>query len=183
MSSLDNGGDGLICGRHLTHMGYKVEIVYPKRPDRKWFRDLTLQCEKLKIPVSNTFPNVADIDAKFQLVVDGIFGFSFAGDIRAPFKEIIQILAGLTVPVVSLDVPSGWDVDKGDTLGTRFSPAMLVSLGVPKPCAAHYRGAHHFLGGRFVPPELAQRYNLTVPTYPGAAQVVRLPGAPAGTKL
>lgn len=27
----DNGGDGLICARHLTFFGYKVTCVYPKR--------------------------------------------------------------------------------------------------------------------------------------------------------
>jgi len=32
------------------------------------------------------------------------------------------------IPVVAVDVPSGWDVDKGDIHGTGLRPAMLVSL-------------------------------------------------------
>jgi hydroxyethylthiazole kinase-like uncharacterized protein yjeF len=32
------------------------------------------------------------------------------------------------IPVVAVDVPSGWDVDRGDIHGTGLRPAMLVSL-------------------------------------------------------
>jgi hypothetical protein len=32
------------------------------------------------------------------------------------------------IPVVAVDVPSGWDVDKGDIHDTGLRPAMLVSL-------------------------------------------------------
>lgn len=28
----NNGSDGLVAARHLTHFGYTVEVVYPKRP-------------------------------------------------------------------------------------------------------------------------------------------------------
>ncbi len=57
----------------------------------------------------------------FELIIDAIFGFSFSGDnIREPFKKIIDVIKevqelkskgkGLGL-VVSIDVPSGWDVD------------------------------------------------------------------------
>jgi NAD(P)H-hydrate epimerase len=31
---------------------------------------------------------------------------------------------------------------------------MLVSLTTPKLCARQFAGAHHYLGGRFVPPQV-----------------------------
>jgi len=72
-------------------------------------------------------------------------------------------------PVVSLDVPSGWNVEQGDVSGTGLRPAMLVSLSLPKLCARGFQG-RHVLGGRFVPPPLAAKLNLCIPPYTGAQQ-------------
>lgn len=47
------------------------------------------------------------IDELYELVVDAIFGFSFKGDVREPFRSILSVLHGLTVPIASIDIPSG----------------------------------------------------------------------------
>nr|KAF6291166.1 NAD(P)HX epimerase [Myotis myotis] len=47
------------------------------------------------------------IDELYELVVDAIFGFSFKGDVREPFRNILSVLSGLTVPIASIDIPSG----------------------------------------------------------------------------
>lgn len=47
------------------------------------------------------------IDELYELVVDAIFGFSFKGDVREPFRSILSVLNGLTVPIASIDIPSG----------------------------------------------------------------------------
>lgn len=47
------------------------------------------------------------IDELYELVVDAIFGFSFKGDVREPFRGILGVLNGLTVPIASIDIPSG----------------------------------------------------------------------------
>lgn len=61
-----------------------------------------------------------------------------------------QELNKTKIPIVAVDIPSGWDVDKGPTKeGLRAD--MLVSLTAPKLCAKGFKG-RHFLGGRFVPP-------------------------------
>jgi NAD(P)H-hydrate epimerase len=60
------------------------------------------------------------------------------------------------IPVVAVDVPSGWDVDAGDVApperGGGLRPSLLVSLTAPKPCALAFDGPHHWLGGRFLSP-------------------------------
>ena len=95
----------------------------------------------------------------FELIIDAIFGFSFSGDsIREPFKTIIDVIKEIQEmknkgkrlgQVVSIDVPSGWDVDQGNIFD-RFYPDMLVSLTALKPCARYHLGPH-YLGGRFIP--------------------------------
>ena len=52
------------------------------------------------------------------------------------------------VPVVSVDVPSGWDVNKGDVAKSGLLPHTLVSLTAPKGCAKLFRGPHHILGNQ-----------------------------------
>jgi pyridoxamine-phosphate oxidase len=75
---------------------------------------------------------------------------------------------------VSVDIPSGWHVENGDTEGTGLLPDMLVSLTAPKRCAKLFNGAHHFVGGRFVPPAIVERYSLRLPPYPGHSMCVRV---------
>ena len=50
---------------------------------------------------------------KFDLIVDAIFGFSFSGPIRPPFDQIIADIEKSQKPVICVDIPSGWDVEKG----------------------------------------------------------------------
>lgn len=52
-------------------------------------------------------PQPVLIDELYELVVDAIFGFSFKGDVREPFRSVLSILSGVTVPIASIDIPSG----------------------------------------------------------------------------
>ncbi len=47
------------------------------------------------------------IDQVYNLVVDAIFGFSFKGAVREPFGDILSQLKKITVPIASVDIPSG----------------------------------------------------------------------------
>lgn len=49
----------------------------------------------------------AVIDEAYNLVVDAIFGFSFKGAVREPFGSILEVLNKTTVPIASVDIPSG----------------------------------------------------------------------------
>ena len=110
------------------------------------------------------------------MVLDALFGFSFRGAPRPPFDGILEALRPEEgpPPIVSVDVPSGWDIDHGDLSDTGIRPECLVSLSAPKLCSEFFSGEFHYLGGRFIPPSLERKYGLNLPAYPGAAQCVRL---------
>lgn len=169
----NNGGDGLVAARHLFHYGYAPVVVYPKQPQKELYQALVKQCRMLDIPVEQDWA-AATKDSSWDLIVDSLFGFGFKGPARDPFPALLayvgqQIDAG--TPVLSVDVPSGWDVN-GATADS-FHPTTLVSLTSPKLCAEHFHG-NHWLGGRFVPPRLAAEFDLNLPSYPGDAGVVLL---------
>lgn len=139
----------LVAARHLFHFGYDCVVVYPKRPNKKHFIDLVKQCEDLGIKILDDMP----IDLKeFDTIVDAVFGFSFKGEPREPFKTILSEMFSSIIPVISVDVPSGWNVDEGDINETGYMPEVLISLTTPKKCSKMFNG-RHFIGGRFLPPK------------------------------
>lgn len=53
--------------------------------------------------------------------------------------------------MTSVDAPSSWSIEEGPPasgVGSKFNPAVLVSLTAPKPLVKHFKG-RHFIGGRF----------------------------------
>ncbi|XP_047664227.1 NAD(P)H-hydrate epimerase-like isoform X1 [Tachysurus fulvidraco] len=168
----NNGGDGLVCARHLKLFGYEPAVLYPKRPNKQLFKNLTTQCEKMEIPFLSEMPEADEVDEVYNVVIDAIFGFSFKGAVREPFADILSTLKKVSAPIASVDIPSGWDVETGDSDG--IQPDLLISLTAPKKAASHFQGRYHFLGGRFVPPALDRKYALNLPQYQGTECVLRL---------
>ncbi|KAI8326034.1 NAD(P)H-hydrate epimerase [Martensiomyces pterosporus] len=165
----NNGGDGLVAARHLWHFGYQPSLYYPKKPSKDLYSNLLHQCAAHEIPVVEDLKSAV---CESDLVVDALFGFSFHGAVRPPFDEVLRILKDVAKPLVSVDIPSGWDVEQGDVSGSGLRPDMLVSLTAPKLCARQFAGRFHYLGGRFVPPEMARE--LGIPEHPGTSQCMRL---------
>ncbi|PIA17588.1 hypothetical protein COEREDRAFT_91673 [Coemansia reversa NRRL 1564] len=165
----NNGGDGLVAARHLVQYGFHASLFYPVQPSKDLYKSLLRQCKAFKIPlVQDLATGVASSD----LIVDALFGFSFKGSPRAPFDEVLETLRNTNKPIASVDIPSGWDVEAGDPQNTGLCPDMLISLTAPKQCASGFKGRFHYLGGRFVPPEMAS--SLKIPEYPGTSNCLRL---------
>lgn len=98
----------------------------------------------MNIPILKELPK--DLSS-YDIVVDAIFGFSFQGPSKSPYSDMISQMASTSLPVISVDIPSGWHVDNGDMYDTGFEPSCVVSLTAPKLCMKSYKGAH-YLGGR-----------------------------------
>lgn len=176
----NNGGDGLVCARHLKWFGYRPTIFYPKHPNKPLFTNLVSQCEKLDIPFLSYLPSDANlIRDSYNIIVDALFGFSFKPPVRPEFQTILDVLVRSEVPFASIDIPSGWNVESGSPDGGGIQPEFLISLTAPKLCAKNFKGKFHWLGGRFVPPDLAKKYELCLPPYPGTEPCVEIPVANA----
>jgi NAD(P)H-hydrate epimerase len=158
----NNGGDGMVAGRHLTHFGYDVSIVLPKHKNSKMFTNLIEQCNNLKIEI------LKEIDINrynnFDLCIDSLFGFSFKGPPRDEYMPYISLLTSKSIPVLSVDIPSFWDVNNGDIYSTGFLPEAVISLTLPKICMKGYNGIH-YIGGRFIPNYISTKYDLILPNY------------------
>ncbi|KAG0499411.1 hypothetical protein HPP92_003650 [Vanilla planifolia] len=182
----NNGGDGLVCARHLHHFGYKPFVCYPKRTAKPLYTGLVTQLEALSVKFLSVGDLPHNLSDEFDLIVDAMFGFSFHGIPRPPFDDLIQRISSLngignktrSPSVISVDIPSGWHVEEGDVSGEGIKSDMLVSLTAPKLCARKFVGPHHFLGGRFVPPFILDKFSLKLPHYPGTDMCVRIGESP-----
>ncbi|WP_280427604.1 NAD(P)H-hydrate epimerase, partial [Nocardia brasiliensis] len=101
VGSGDNGGDALWAGSMLRRRGVEVAAVLlnPARAHAKGLAALRKAGGRVR----------ADIGSP-DLVVDGIVGISGRGSLRPDAAELV---AGLRVPIIAADLPSGVDPDTG----------------------------------------------------------------------
>ncbi|KAG8967985.1 hypothetical protein FRC05_001695 [Tulasnella sp. 425] len=181
----NQGGDGLVAARHLAMFGYEPTVYMPKPGSKDIYKRLQQQCTNCTIPTISSLDELKQQlqPGKSDCILDAIFGFSFKPPVRAPFDEVLPLLNNSKLPIVSVDIPSGWDVEKGPvelktnegtSVGDGLNAEVLISLTAPKEGVKSFKG-RHFLGGRFVPKLLAEKYTLNLPDYPGFAQIVELP--------
>lgn len=189
----NNGGDGLVAARHLKLFGYTPIVIYPKEPKQELYKQLLKQCEAFDIQIYYSIPEKSLIELG-DLIVDCIFGFSFKppnknADFAKLLKQIDEACNSETtkMPLISVDIPSGWHVEKGpDSIDSdqaeldvslripTLKPDCLISLTAPKLCAFRFEGRFHYLGGRFCPEKLIQKYKLTLPNFPRTEGIVQL---------
>ncbi|KAL1773343.1 yjeF N-terminal domain-containing protein 3 [Sigmodon hispidus] len=170
-----NGAVGLACARHLRVFEYQPSIFCPERSADALHRDLTTQCEKMDIPFLSFLPaEVRLIDDAYGLVVDAVLGPGVRPEASRPCSRALATLKRLSVPLVSLDVPSGWDAEADCDPKDAVQPDVLVSFAAPKSCAGRFSGRHHFVVGRFVPDDLRRKFGLRLPKYTGTDCVAAL---------
>jgi hydroxyethylthiazole kinase-like uncharacterized protein yjeF len=132
VGSGDNGGDALYAGARLAARGAAVAAL-PVVSNRLHPAGLAalLAAGGRVVP---TLPGGAD------LVIDGIVGIGARGPLREPAPTFVDALGSLAgrdgarASVVSVDVPSGVDVDTGAVPGPAVRADVTVTFGLYKGC-------------------------------------------------
>ena len=89
----NNGGDGLVCARHLSIIdpSYEPVILYPKRGTSELFQNLVKQCTKMQcIEFIDEMPSIEELDQTYHVIIDALFGFSFKPPVRPAFSDILS---------------------------------------------------------------------------------------------
>ncbi|TBN41120.1 NAD(P)H-hydrate dehydratase [Paracoccus subflavus] len=137
----NNGGDGFVVARHLHHAGLDVRVgaaIGPRHMplDARTMGHLWLQLG----PISAlTCDVMKDREFPPDLVIDAVFGTGLTrpptGELALVLKETTCLHAGVwghhAPAIVSLDCPSGLDLDTGNPL-IRGQPLMGASA-IPLP--------------------------------------------------
>ena len=139
----NNGGDAFAAARQLSGKGAEVcvYIVADKESIKGdaeinlnilyncCFKVFELANEKYELNI-NRFRN--DL-ALCDMVVDGIFGTGFKGEIEGTIAEIITEINNSGKPVLSIDIPSGVDGSTGRVSKAYIKASATVTFALPKP--------------------------------------------------
>jgi hydroxyethylthiazole kinase-like uncharacterized protein yjeF len=163
----NNGGDGLVAARHLAVSGREVRVLLTgqesdlKGPAGRALERLRAEAaavglETLGSEAANG--QVEQVVRWAELIVDALVGTGFKPPLRGVAATLRDAVAGLRVPVVAVDVPSGWDSDsmKQGSEGA-FRADAVVTFTAPK--TAHVFGhltAGALDGGTFGPVVVAK---------------------------
>lgn len=163
-----NGVIGLQAALELKKRGY-APAVYAVEESK--YTNFSSICAENEIDLYDFVPST--LEFYFGVVVDALLGTGFDGeDIRQQFWTVYEMLVSTRLAIVSMDVPSGWDLVTGPrqidvTADTYIKPEVLVSLGAPKLGSKMFAGGYHFLAGRHLPQEYFVDKGINVPLFPG----------------
>ena len=148
----NNGGDGFVIARHLENRGLLVRVFLFARPedirgDAAINLDI-LQRSGTPIEVWDGEIDHAKLDDELSAAswaVDALLGNGMQGEIREPFRSVIQTINGSGASVLAVDLPSGMDCDTGEPLGecvraNRTATFVAPKLGFTQPVAKPYLG-------------------------------------------
>ena len=124
-----NGGDALVIARELHLQGYDVCLY---RPFPK-LKELTQQ--QANYADSLGIPYYSDIEplSNCELIIDGLFGFGLTRSLSGNIAIDVDCLNEWSIPVISVDIPSGLHTDTGEVLGTAIKATHSLCLGLWKP--------------------------------------------------
>ncbi len=147
----NNGGDGLVIGRHLHQLGCKPVFFFLMNPDNaKGDSKINMEIvKKLKLPfhVIDTESRVLTIPVLYKqiesrgfpcyAIVDAIFGIGLQREVSGHFASTIDLINDNTfahgTPVVAVDCPSGMDADSGKIMGNCIRANYTATYGCAKP--------------------------------------------------
>lgn len=167
-----NGGGALVCARRLHNWGAKVDVFMTKGPDRMTPIPLhQLNIVKrmgISVQAGENLGLEASDDLSYDLLIDGVIGYSVKGDPYGVPGDMIHWLNQRKEPVLSLDTPSGLDLSSGKIHQPTVKADATLTLALPKKGlfqeAARKRVGKLFLGDISVPPQLYQEPSLGLKT-------------------
>jgi NAD(P)H-hydrate epimerase len=137
----NNGGDGFVVARHLHNCGITVGVfLVAKISDIVKDADagtnlkilLNMKIAIREILLNTEMNNILMELCSYDIIVDALFGTGLSGDVREPFKMLIDGVNNLNRPIVSVDIPSGLDCNNGNILGTAMKATKTVTFAAGK---------------------------------------------------
>jgi NAD(P)H-hydrate epimerase len=181
----NNGGGGLAAARHLANRGASVRVILARPVNRlteagrhqlATLLEMSIDCcvAIYDIPEDELDREFATADT----VVDAVLGYRAAGAPHDGVLWLVDRITRATVPVISLDLPSGIDADSGDAAGAAVRATATMTLALPKPGLFTAIGREHagrvHLGDIGLPAVLYRRLGLDAGTPFAAGRIVRL---------
>ena len=147
----NNGGDGFALGRILHNNGCNVNII--SLENIKYITgDALINYERAdNIGLITQFYTLSVLEkylTNATIVIDGILGTGNRGEIREPYKSVIEYINKYSKYIMSIDIPSGVNADTGEVVTIAIKANKTISfvytkLGLLTREGSEYSGMIH----------------------------------------
>lgn len=143
----NNGGDGLVVARLLKENGLLCEVALVAREqDLSGDAATNLQAyRKIAGRVTEigqeSLRRLGEAVKGKGLLVDALLGTGLTKPVEGLYADAVELMNASGLPIVSVDVPSGLDSDRGIPLGTTVQAEATVTFAHPKLGQVVYPGA------------------------------------------
>ncbi|NOZ70754.1 MAG: NAD(P)H-hydrate epimerase [Chloroflexi bacterium] len=162
----NNGGGGLVAGRHLSNRGADVQVITASPFDAY----SQIPAHQLQI-LLNMGVSVSPLEQGWalpaaDLIIDAIVGYGLRGSPHGTVADLIRLANGHPAPVLALDAPSGLDTTSGVPYDPCVQASVTMTLALPKTgllAAPSQIVGDLYLADISVPPELYDSLGLDIP--------------------
>lgn len=137
----NNAGDGYILAGLAAQRRLPVRVVQVGSP-----QSLSAEAQQAYEFARQEGVEIAlfgEIRPKLGIIVDALLGIGLRGELKAPFQAAIAQINDAGLPVLSLDVPSGLDVDTGGISGIAvMADITLTFIGLKRGLVTGEGPAH-----------------------------------------
>ena len=143
----NNGGDGYVMARLARSAGMQVQVIQPGghsgiSGDARRAQDEYLDCGGLCTSFSGDLPDC-------DLIVDALLGSGLTRPVEGELAAAIRSMNAHPAPVLSVDIPSGLDADRGIPLGDAAMAQVTITfvgmkLGLVTGAGRRYSGRIFF---------------------------------------
>ncbi len=134
----NNGGDGLAIARLLAAKDFDSDVYLIHGG-----KTLTEDAQSNREFLDRSGIGVLDVETETickalkslsasDWIIDALLGTGIRGDLRSPYKEIVQSMNESPAQVLSIDVPSGLDADTGEPCGVAVRADVTVTFVATK---------------------------------------------------
>jgi ADP-dependent NAD(P)H-hydrate dehydratase / NAD(P)H-hydrate epimerase len=123
----------------LTRPGDVVLVLAGKGNNGNDARAAAQQVPERRVELLNVhspeviFPRLQELlQQQPALIVDGLFGIGLNRPLDASWQQLIATINGSGIPVLAVDVPSGFNADTAETFGAAIEAAVTLTVGAPK---------------------------------------------------
>lgn len=133
----NNGGDGFVVARYALNREANVTVVLLAHP-KELKGDARINFEILRrsghpgLRIAQSFSTMLRT-ARYDVIVDAMFGVSFHGALRGKFASAAQwINAQRKSLIAAIDIPSGCNATTGEVQSIAVKADVTVTMGAPK---------------------------------------------------
>jgi NAD(P)H-hydrate epimerase len=145
----NNGGDGMVAARVLSGAGLEVRVVLLGRAQEvkgeaaaalARLRIAAPEVAVLEIDDEKALAAALHKEDRADLLIDAVVGTGFRPPLRGLPEAARSLVNDLSVPVIAVDLPSGWDADStNQTAEGAYRADAVITFTAPK--LAHVFGS------------------------------------------